>query len=190
MKKIIIKKESDEKSFSEFKKDRWIGFEKVFLSKLWNLKKKKNSNLALDFRNLNEFEKPDFKNLKEVKYFFVNKKEKDFKIFSQKNKKIIYSFSDENFETELKNLLKKDKKIENKDWENFLKNIFIEISVEKNDEEEIFKKIFLVKKLILKFLEKKEASLIKISIKNNFSKEENQALLKNKILAIDGVVLD
>ncbi len=190
MKKFIIKIESDEKSFQFFKKEK-IKYQKIFLSKLWNFSKKKGLEISLDFRNLNNFEKPEFKDLKDVKFIFVNKDTKNIFDFIKKNKKIIYSFGgEENYEKELKTIFKKDKNISEKDFQKFLKNIFLNLNIEEYSEEYIFKKIVYIKKILIKVLNKKDAEKIKILLKNNFSWEINEDILENKLLKVDGIILE
>ena len=188
MKKVYLKIENDERSFSKFKKEK-MKYQKIFLSKLWNFSKKKELDLALDFRDLKDFEKPEFEKLKNVKYIFLNLRNEDFLEYIKKNKKIIFSFlEDGDWEKELRKIFKRGKKTEEKDFQKFLKSIFLEISIEENNEEKIFKKIVFLKKLLYKVLGSEDAEKIKILLKTNFSFEDNLEILENKILKIDGII--
>lgn len=192
MKKIIVNFEKDKNSFLGFKKEK-IKYEKVFVSPLWNFSKKNfiGGDLALDFRNLNIFEIPELSDLKKIKYIFINFETKNIFEMIKKSKKVIYSFSEEElFEEELKKLFKKDKNTLDKDFSKFLNNIYLEVFVEDFSEEELFKKIVFIKKTLLKILDKKSVEKIKILLKNNFSLEVNKEILENKLLKVDGVIME
>jgi len=147
--------------------------------------------LALDFRNLNIFEIPELSDLKKIKYIFINFETKNIFEMIKKSKKVIYSFSEEElFEEELKKLFKKDKNTLEKDFSKFLNNIYLEVFVEDFSEEELFKKIVFIKKTLLKILDKKSVEKIKILLKNNFSLEVNKEILENKLLKVDGVIME
>jgi len=147
--------------------------------------------LALDFRNLNIFEIPELSDLKKIKYIFINFETKNIFEMIKKSKKVIYSFSEEElFEEELKKLFKKDKNTLDKDFSKFLNNIYLEVFVEDFSEEELFKKIVFIKKTLLKILDKKSVEKIKILLKNNFSLEVNKEILENKLLKVDGVIME
>ncbi|HIP21428.1 MAG TPA: hypothetical protein EYG72_00455 [Candidatus Pacebacteria bacterium] len=145
----------------------------------------------MDFRNLNIFEIPELSDLKKIKYIFINFETKNIFEMIKKSKKVIYSFSEEElFEEELKKLFKKDKNTLEKDFSKFLNNIYLEVFVEDFSEEELFKKIVFIKKTLLKILDKKSVEKIKILLKNNFSLEVNKEILENKLLKVDGVIME
>ena len=91
-------------------KKKWEKEKKVIFQKLFYFKKRKGFGLGLNFLNLPEREIPNFKDLKDVNFFWVDGQNDLEKILS-KRKKIIYSFLDfEKPKKELKNIFNFSKK--------------------------------------------------------------------------------
>ena len=148
-------------------------------------KRKKGLLLALDFRDLIEREFPNFKEIKNLDFAFLNFKN-NFIEFLKKKKKIIYSFQTRERKKEIKNIFETLRDLEKI---NLFKNIFFELEVLKVDEDLIYKEITFLRKEIVSFFGKDYGGKVKILLKNNFSEEENLKLLKNKILKISGIII-
>ncbi len=183
--KIVIERISKDE-IKNFKK-KWPKEKKIIWSNFFDFsffeKKKKDFYLALKFIDLPQWEEPDFKDLKKNDFFWINKKNK---IEDFLKRKIIYSFTEENYFKELREIfeLSYEKK------KNIFKNIFFEIEVEEFNLDEIYKKITFLRKKFLLLDKKKEFGEINILIRNNFSDQENKILLSDKLLKISGVIIE
>jgi hypothetical protein len=129
--------------------------------------------------------------LKSVEYFIFDKESLNFNLINSKSK-IIYLIENLSFDEELtleKELKKFFDSFEKNKKRIFLNKIYFGIKVDSKSEDVLFKKIVFVRKKIVKIVGVENSQKIKFLLKNNFSLEENQKILENKLLKINGVII-